>query len=291
MESSKYQLQQPTDQEKPPLPQPAHDLAEEYGDTRLILLPRDPEWMFAYWEINQQIRNALEIPRHEHDRRMVIRAYDITGLEEFTGVNAHNQFDIEINDYASSWYVRTGLPNRSWCADLGLLNEKEECIQITRSNTICSPANDTSEFQQEHWMSPGEEVERALDLPASIRRELSRSEELGQRQAQRLASESLQASGAASEQRFPGSSELARKPFPQQREFWLMVDTELIVYGATEPTAKVTIQGREAQVQPDGTFSARFALPNGQQTIPIEAVAQDGEQSRRIVSTVKKKTG
>src|SRR6185436_16351739 len=49
-----------------------------------------------------------------------------------------------------------------------------------------------------------------------------------------------------------------------QKGFRLNVNAELIIYGATEPDARVTIGGRTIQLRPDGTFSFRFALPDGQ---------------------------
>jgi hypothetical protein len=65
-----------------------------------------------------------------------------------------------------------------------------------------------------------------------------------------------------------------------RRDFWFNVNAELIVYGATEPTARVTIGGREIKLRPDGTFSYRFALPDGQFDLPAEAVSVDDDRRR-----------
>jgi hypothetical protein len=77
---------------------------------------------------------------------------------------------------------------------------------------------------------------------------------------------------------------------PQERKFWLVVNTELIVYGATEPNAKLTIQGKKVDLRPDGTFTLRFALPDGKQVIPVEAISGDGADTRRITPTVTRRT-
>jgi uncharacterized protein len=74
------------------------------------------------------------------------------------------------------------------------------------------------------------------------------------------------------------------------RGFWFRLGTELIVYGATEPDAKVTLQGRPIKLKPDGTFSVRFALPDGEQVIPAVAESKDGLEKRTITPTVSKKT-
>jgi hypothetical protein len=65
--------------------------------------------------------------------------------------------------------------------------------------------------------------------------------------------------------------------FPQQKGFWFSLNAELVIYGATEPTARVTIGGRAIQLRPDGTFSYRFALPDGRYGLPIEAASAQGD--------------
>jgi hypothetical protein len=67
---------------------------------------------------------------------------------------------------------------------------------------------------------------------------------------------------------------------PPAKSFWFNVNAELIVYGATEPGAKVTLGGHEIKLRPDGTFSYRFALPDGQYDLPAVAVSADGTDGR-----------
>jgi hypothetical protein len=55
------------------------------------------------------------------------------------------------------------------------------------------------------------------------------------------------------------------------------VNAELVIYGATEPDARVSIGGRTIRLRPDGTFSYRFSLPDGQYALPATAVAVHGE--------------
>jgi hypothetical protein len=62
--------------------------------------------------------------------------------------------------------------------------------------------------------------------------------------------------------------------------FWFNVNAELIIYGATEPTAKVTLGGHEIKLRSDGTFSFRFALPDGTYDLPAVAVSADGTDGR-----------
>ena len=75
-----------------------------------------------------------------------------------------------------------------------------------------------------------------------------------------------------------GGAEFPARP----RNFWLVADAELIVYGATEPDATLTVGDRVIPLNPDGTFRFHVAFPDGQIDYPIHAVAVDGEQSRSI---------
>jgi hypothetical protein len=62
--------------------------------------------------------------------------------------------------------------------------------------------------------------------------------------------------------------------------FWFNVNAELIIYGATEPDAKVTLGGHEIKLRPDGSFSYRFSLPDGKYDLPAVAVSADGDDAR-----------
>jgi len=64
------------------------------------------------------------------------------------------------------------------------------------------------------------------------------------------------------------------------KEFWFNVNAELIIYGATEPNAVVTLGGHEIKLREDGTFSFRFALPDGKYDLPVVAVSADGTDGR-----------
>ncbi|MEO6036367.1 MAG: DUF4912 domain-containing protein [Verrucomicrobiota bacterium] len=66
----------------------------------------------------------------------------------------------------------------------------------------------------------------------------------------------------------------------KQKKFWFNVNAELIIYGATEPDAKVEIGGRKIQLRPDGTFSFRFILPDGNYDLPAQATSADGDDTR-----------
>ncbi|MGD0566575.1 MAG: Rho termination protein, partial [Candidatus Goldiibacteriota bacterium] len=72
--------------------------------------------------------------------------------------------------------------------------------------------------------------------------------------------------------------------------FFLVADTELILYGASERDALVKVKGEKINLKDDGSFSMRFHLPDGKMELPIEAVSSDGTEKRHIKITVERKT-
>jgi hypothetical protein len=69
---------------------------------------------------------------------------------------------------------------------------------------------------------------------------------------------------------------------PRQRNFWLVADAELIVYGATEPSALLRIGEEVVPLSSEGTFQVQVPFRDGEQIYPISAEAADGVQKRSI---------
>lgn len=78
-------------------------------------------------------------------------------------------------------------------------------------------------------------------------------------------------------QRELSSAGLPPAPASSQQGFWFNVNAELVIFGATEPGASVTLAGRPIQLRPDGTFSCRFALPDGAYPLSLNACSPRGE--------------
>jgi hypothetical protein len=60
--------------------------------------------------------------------------------------------------------------------------------------------------------------------------------------------------------------------------FWLNVNAEVVIYGATEPGARVAMDERPVRLRPDGSFSCRFALPDGNYELDVVAVSGQGDR-------------
>lgn len=275
----------PSPQTRPGYVDRGGPLPDGYGETLIILLPRDPQWIFAYWEISEatkeEIKSKYGAPIFQK-AKPAIRVYDITNVSVFNGNNANRSFDIFVTQEAKNWYIYVGMPKRAYCADLGLLTDEGTFITIVRSNIVSTPAGGISEIYDEQWMLVKEDFEKLMKVSGIDKLGGSSAEAL-RMLTKRLESVLAVSSKGGSSGVIPGRPE-------QQRGFWLIADAELIVYGATEPDAEVTVQGKPLKLRPDGTFSLRFSFPDGEIHIPIKAVSADTVDQRQITITTKRKT-
>lgn len=266
-----------------PLRTTLEDLPYQYGKDKIVLQVRDPWWIHTYWEITPSTFDRLrdELKDEFYKARRILRIYDVSQII-FDGKNAHRSFDIQLNEHANNWYIDTGGPGRSWCVDLGLLLSDGGFITIVRSNTVHTPLEGPSWITDEEWMIPEEMFARLYGMGFGF----GRSSPVGRAWQERMKRQLF--SGFAS----GGIASMASpiKKIAGERKFWLAVNTELIVYGATEPNAQVLIQGRTLKLRPDGTFTLRFALPDGKQVIPVKAVSSDNQEERTITPIVTKET-
>src|SRR3990167_7333272 len=214
-----------------------------YGDNRIVLLVRDPWWVFAYWEVRRDREDDI-IRRitDSGDRvdRSVLRVYDVTDVN-FNGTNARSFFDIELKGLANNWYINVGSPDRSWIVDIGIVSKKGDFYLLARSNVVKTPRFGMSDQLDSEWMMPEEEYWRMFGLSGGFgvgKGSLEVREMIRKRLEEQISSGGI--SSAAS---------FYRRPV--ERKFWLTVNTELIVYGATEPDAKLKVQGKVVQLRPD----------------------------------------
>jgi len=257
-------------------PRPAKDLPREYGRDRLVLMVRDPYWVHAYWEItNETIELAKSElgPEHENSKS-VLRIYDIHSGEP------KRRFDIDLTGNADNWYINLGKPGGAFCVDIGILTAAGRFYTLARSNSVTMPLAGMSGVIDEKWTSLQEEFEQMYALSGGFTVGAS-SIEMQQMIEKRLKEE--MASGAISSMMSPTYKK-------RERGFWFNVEAELIVYGATQPDATVTAQGKLVELRPDGTFTLRFALPDGKQTIDLTAKSADNKEERTITPEVEKKT-
>jgi len=256
------------------------EIPQDYNDTQVVLMVRDPYWLYSYWSINQETRNWISRSAKVWDElSLVLRVYDITNCN-FDGSNSNYFFDININPGANNWYIHVGGPNRAFCVDLGFIQDNGNFYTIARSNIVNTPRDNVSEVIDEEWMVIESDFRKLYQLTAGG---------MGNSSAELIESLIKRLEREMGSQAISSMSSPAKLP-PRERQFWFVLNTELIVYGATEPDAKVKVQGEPIQLRPDGTFTLRFALPDGVQNIPVEAQSNDGLDTITISPVVQKQT-
>lgn len=247
-----------------------------YGVDRIVAMVRDPHWLFTYWEVTADRYRELET----HFGDIWPRCHMILRVTEVDS-DPQGHFDITLSVEARNWYINVQ-PDRSYRAAIGALGPDGTFVQVAVSNVVKTPRRGMSDVIDDRWMVPEEIFEKIFAVSGGYDMQAS-SEELRALLERRLLEEI--SSGAVSSF---GSG--AMRAEEQERGFRLWVATELILYGATEPDARVTVQGKEIRLRGDGTFSLRFALPNGKIDIPVSAVSADEVEERTIETAVRKKS-
>jgi hypothetical protein len=328
-------------------------LPDSYGTERLLLAARDPHWLYAAWDLNQEQLGRYNA--QSADRHLVLRVY----VDAVAGA-PHNE--IHLQPDSRDWFVHVGCGGTKYVAVLGLYDAGGDWVAITTSSATFTPPDTLSEdttaqfatipaeisfdhllsvvqaavqenvplaealvqirATEYHQLSPQAGSERAwtpeqeqalaeiIDFD-SVRRVWMGSMEITELIRRKLARElvvsvpglsalgalppSLPSSpmGGAIQQGELGSlagpfGAAAQKP---GKPFWFNINAELIIYGATEPDAKVSIAGRDIQLRPDGSFSFRFALPDGAYALPAVAISAGGNDQREARLEFSRQTG
>jgi len=264
-----------------PLPQPGY-WQDRYSENRIVLMIRDPYWCFAYWDLTSEKQAEVITEISGGSVKLILRVYDVTGLD-FNGANANRFMDIQVGEESNNWYLNVWAADHAYCVDLGLLHPDGKFTVLARSNVVTTPRDAISSIIDEEWMVVDETFDRLYKAAGA--EELGRSSEaMVKYMLKRVRAE--ETSGGLGSMGSAGGRPVEKNP----DDFWLVVNTELIVYGATEPDAKLSIQGKPVRLNLDGTFSVRYSLPDGKQIIPVKAISSSGVHERQVTPIVEKRT-
>ncbi len=132
-----------------------HELPQNYGRDKLVLMVRDPFWGFAYWEISSNTANNNNLA----DKNLILRMYDITCSNN---VDSPDSFiDIQLNHDAGNWYIKFPSPNHSFVVDYGYIVDGK-FVTVLRSNAVTTPREDVSDQVDEEWMMTDEQFKKIL---------------------------------------------------------------------------------------------------------------------------------
>ena len=298
------------------------DLPDGYGESRIVLLPRDPQWAYVYWDVPSEHKEEL---RRQGGSRLALRFYDVTDVD-LNYQSPHSLQQYECDEMAREWYLPIPVSDRDYVAEIGYVCNDGRWLVLARSSPVHIPPVYPSDWIDDQFIT----IDWAEDLrgktyaqlvPPSRRLAVNGENPIYDNifalaqsaEAQRIAGSLFGSMQQVPEQAvssyvFPSGAGLwaiptasgagmtmsgagltmsgagfsASAPPIRPRKFWLVADAELIVYGATEPDATVTIGGKPIRLNPDGTFRFQMSFQDGLIDYPIMAVAADGEQNRSI---------
>ncbi len=294
------------------------DLPGGYGDSRIVLMPRDPQWAYAYWDVPNEHREEL---RRQGGQQLALRLYDATNINLDSQI-PHSVQEYPCDELAREWYLPIPVSDRDYVVEIGYRCADGRWLVLARSAPVHIPPTYPSDWVWDQFITVDWDMDlrgkTLFDLgaplagtaePNPIYEDIFAMAEgaEAQRVAGSLFGSMHQVPGsisqlpemAISSYIFPSGVGLWAVPTVsgltmsgvgfsasaapiRPRKFWLVADAELIVYGATEPDATVTIGGRPIKLNPDGTFRFQMSFQDGLIDFPILAVAADGEQNRAI---------
>ena len=298
------------------------DLPAGYGESRIVLMPRDPQWAYAYWDISNEHKEEL---RRQGGQQLALRIYDVTDID-IEHQSPHSIQEYPCDELAREWYIPVPVSDRDYVIDIGYRCGDGRWLILARSASVHTPPVYPSDWIEDIFIT----VDLGEDLRGQTKYELvppakkqpepapapTGNQIYDQIFGMAESAEAMRVAGSmfGSMQHLPGSMApeeaissyifpsgvgmwaqpnvsglnmsgvgfSASAPPVRPRKFWLIADAELIVYGATEPDATVTIGDRQIQLNPDGTFRFQMSFQDGLIDYPIKAVAVDGEQTRSI---------
>lgn len=311
------------------------ELPEGYGTSRIVLLPRDPQWAYCYWDIPNEQKDEL---RRQGGQQLALRIYDVTDVNiDFQ--RPHSIQEYPCDELAREWYLPIPVSDRDYVADIGYRCADGRWLVLGRSTPVRIPPVYPSDWIEDKFMTiTWEEDLRGktfVELVPPSRRAEFTTDAAGNPIYDQIfgmaeSAEAMRVAGslfgsmhqvpeqAISSYVFPSGVGMwavptasgmgmtmnmsgvgmtmsgigfgASVPPVRPRKFWLVADAELIVYGATEPDATVTVGGRPIKLNPDGTFRFQMSFQDGVIDYPIVAVAADGEQTRSIHMNFERET-
>ena len=271
---------------------PSAPPAAEPSTTHVVFLPRDPQWAYCFWSISSADQQGA---RKAGATSLCLRVADVTGLG-FDQSHPHALQELVVDAGASEWYLPMPVDGRDYRVELGYRLRNGGWFSLAFSSVAHVPALEPSQrvadafvpFSLEGPIGPASEPVGGGGVQHEQLYQISTARPARSR---RVGSELLHEYDAEGAGGLFGDSGVgvwasgrseSGSGIVRPRSFWLVADAELIVYGATDPSASLFIGEEQIALDADGTFRVHVPFRDGQQIYPIRAVAADGEQERSI---------
>lgn len=119
------------------------ELPFSYGETKLVLMVRDPYWAYSYWDFSGETWTWCQRKFSEDSSlKPIMRVHDL---------DAKRHYDLLVSLEAKNWYLHLGTPDHRYTAELGIGDGKSKFYLIARSNEVRTPRNAPSEVVDPEW--------------------------------------------------------------------------------------------------------------------------------------------
>ncbi|MBM3271250.1 MAG: DUF4912 domain-containing protein, partial [Candidatus Sericytochromatia bacterium] len=133
------------------------ELPPSYDENRAVLLVRDPQWAYAYWDLSRTLAESAR-----GDYRQILRVQELSGA---AGRPAYF-FDVQVPRHARSWYLKLPGDGRRYRVEVGLHYRDGSFVSAARSNEIEMPRAKPSEVVADRFVTlPLPEEEAAPAAP------------------------------------------------------------------------------------------------------------------------------
>ncbi len=251
----------------------------EPKEDRLVVMVRDPYWLHAVWDLSQRSvdRAQAAMGQRWHTAQPTLRV-----LRIMEAGSSKLERDITIHGGVSNWYVDVSEPPCHFRMEIGYLAPGGTFYSLARSNSVQTPPAGSCNAVDENWSDVAQNADMIYAMSGGY------SPQGTSRELQELLEERLRRPlGSPMNTRFGNGAAVGLR---EEDRMALAIDAEIIIYGATNRQAHVTLKGAPVQVRQDGTFSARLKMPELRQVIPIVASSCDGTEQRTIILAVERNT-
>ncbi|NLA11613.1 MAG: DUF4912 domain-containing protein [Firmicutes bacterium] len=136
-------------------------LPQYYGEDRLVLLPRDPYCIFAYWELSEPTRGTLaeQVGINHSELSFILRVCKHSRDDEN---KVEGFFDITVRPEDDRRYIAVPGADRVYHTRLGWRLPPEPFQPLLSSNSVRTPRDCISDLIDEKWQLPDWRAQKLL---------------------------------------------------------------------------------------------------------------------------------
>ncbi len=140
----------------PPYIDRGPELPASYNGDKLEAMVRDPNWIYAYWDLNEDSR--AKFSHLAIGGAWVLRVHNLT---------VPNHVDIPILLEGGNWYLPV-VADTEYQVEMGVLDAEGDFHAAVTSRRVKTPPVGISDVADEKWMVLEEELARLMELSGAV---------------------------------------------------------------------------------------------------------------------------